>query len=109
MLRPTSFKTRDTATGDVRATVEAAAGRMFGNAIAYSVEVATWRDPQGELWAPNTNIDLRAPGVMVYEFYTFELRSVAFNVTDRKRTATLELVLPGSFGGDLPEGLPWDG
>lgn len=108
VLRPTSFKTRDTATGDVKATVEAAAGRMFGNAVAYSVEVATWRDPQGQLWEPNTNVDLLAPGAMVYSFYTFEVRSVTFNATDKSRTATLDLVIPGSFGGELPGSLPWD-
>lgn len=108
VLRPTSFKTRDTATGDVKATVEAAAGRMFGNAIAYAVDVATWRDPQGNLWEPNTNIELLAPGAMVYTSYLFEIRAVAFNATDKSRTATLELVIPGSFSGDLPGSMPWD-
>ena len=109
VIRPTSFMIRDTAPGDIEAVVNAAAGRMSGNAVGYTVEVATWRDPQGALWEPNTNVQLLAPGVMVYEPYTFEIRGVSFNATDKSRTATLDLVIPGSFGGILPESMPWDG
>jgi prophage tail gpP-like protein len=108
ITRPVSFKTKDTASGDVKGTVEAAAGRMFGNAVAYSIAVATWRDAAGVLWAPNTLITLLAPGAMVYAEYTFEIRSVAFNVDEDTRTAVLDVVLPGSFSGSLPETLPWE-
>lgn len=108
VIRPTSFKTKDTAPGDVKATVEAATGRMFGNTIAYSIVVATWRDPQGKLWEPNTTITLLAPGVMVYTEYTFEIRSIVFDTDDEIRIATLNVVIPGSFSGTLPETLPWD-
>jgi prophage tail gpP-like protein len=108
VLRPTSFKTTDTAAGDVKTTVDAKIGRMFGNAVSYSLAVAGWRDPQGDLWAPNTLVTLLAPRVMVYAPYTFEIRSVQFSATGNERTATLDVVLPGAFSGRIPGAMPWD-
>ena len=81
---------------------------MFGDMAAYSIRVATWRDPDGALWAPNTTITLLAPGAMVYKEYEFVIRAVEFEGNRAARVATLELVIPGSFSGKIPEVLPWD-
>lgn len=109
VVRPITFNAPDTLDADVKAAVEAKSGRMFGNMASYSVRVATWRDPQGELWAPNTTVTLLAPDAMVYSEYEFVIRSVEFSRESKVKTATLNLVIPGSFSGQIPEALPWDG
>ena len=108
VVRPLTFNAPDTLDSDVKAAVDAKAGRMFGNMASYSVRVATWRDPSGELWAPNTSVQLLAPDAMVYTEFTFIVRSVEFNRDARSETATLNLVIPGAFSGKIPEILPWD-
>lgn len=108
VVRPITFNTPDTLDADVRGAVEARAGRMFGNVASYSVTVATWRDPNGALWEPNTTIKLLAPGAMIYNEYEFLIRSVEFNRDRASKIATLNLVVPGSFNGQIPEVLPWD-
>ena len=106
--RPHTFIVRDAETGEVEEAVKAKAGRMFANVVAYTVTLNTWRDPSGALWAPNTLIDLTAPGAMIFEEYTFLIRTVSFNKSAASETATLNLIIPGSFSGEIPETLPWD-
>lgn len=108
VTRPITFNAPDTLDADVKAAVESKAGRMFGNMASYSVRVATWRDSQGNLWEPNTIVKLLAPEAMIYSEYAFVIRSVEFEREGRKETATLNLVIPGSFSGKVPESLPWE-
>lgn len=108
VVRPFTFTAPDTTGSTVKAAVEAKAGRMFGNMVSYSVRVATHRDPSGNRWAANTSIMLRAPDAMIYNDYEFIIRSVEFDKDAKTETATLNLVLPGSFSGKIPNNLPWD-
>lgn len=108
VVRPITFKTPDTSGGSVKASVDAKAGRMFGAMASYTLELSTWRDPSGNLWAPNTTLKLRAPGAMIYTSYEFVVRSVEFSKESNSETARLNLVLPGAFSGQIPETLPWD-
>lgn len=108
VTRPLTFNAPDTLDADVKSAVEAKSGRMFGNMASYSVRVATWRDPNGKLWEPNTSIKLLAPDAMIYKEYEFIIRSIEFSRDRATETATLNLVIPGSFSGKVPEALPWD-
>lgn len=108
VIRPLTFDVSDTKDADLKTAVEAKAGRMFGNMASYSVHVATWRDPNGNLWEPNTTITLIAPDAMIYNEYEFEIRNIEFNRDRSTSTATLNLVIPGSFNGKIPDFLPWD-
>ena len=108
VLRPLTFTSPDAQDAGIKAAVEAKAGRMFGNMASYTVEVATWRDPQGKMWAPNTTLMLTAPDAMIYAAYEFIIRSVTFHRDSASATAILDLVMPGSFSGKIPEVLPWD-
>jgi prophage tail gpP-like protein len=84
-------------------------GRMVASVATYTVEdLPTWRDPAGKLWAPNTTIMITAPGAMIYKETELLIRAIKFKQTGDEETATLELVLPGSFGGTQPKALPWD-
>lgn len=108
VTRPLTFKAPDTLDADIKGATEAKAGRMFGNAVAYSIRVTTWRDPLGNLWTPNTTLTLLAPDAMVYNEYEFVIRSVVYEKDSKTKTATLNLVIPGAFSGKVPEVLPWD-
>ena len=108
VIRPFTFTAPDTTNSNIKAAVEAKAGRMFGNMVSYSVRVSTHRAPNGDRWASNTTVILRAPDAMVYNDYEFIIRSVEFNKDDKTETATLNIVLPGSFSGKIPNTLPWD-
>lgn len=108
VLRPLTFKVADAVGGDVQPATEAKMGRMFGNMASYSVTVNTWRDANGNLWEPNTTVQVLAPGAMVYTPYNFIVRSVALGREADNEEATLDLVLPGAFSGQTPEALPWD-
>jgi prophage tail gpP-like protein len=106
--RPFTFIVHDTTQADIKTAVEAKASRMLANVASYTVSLATWRDPQGQLWEPNTTIKLLAPDAMVYTEYEFIIRSVQFTRTSTSETAKLVLVLPGAFSGEFPAELPWD-
>jgi len=106
--RPHTFDVPDTAEADVKTATEAKLGRMFGAAVSYSVEVSTWRDPEGKVWSPDTTVTLEAPGAMIYSEYDLLVRSVELSKTADTETARLTLVLPGSFSGKIPEALPWE-
>lgn len=105
--RPHAFQLEDTDGPDVPAATRAKLGRMFGNVLAIDVEVPTWRDPQGALWKPNTLLRLLAPSAMVLRESTFEIREATFHQDAESLKATLNLVLPGAFSGEIPTELPW--
>lgn len=106
--RPVTFEIPDTETADVKTAVQAKAGRMFGSMVTYRVPVSTWLDPLGNIWRPNTFVNLLAPDAMIYSNYKFLLKSVELSESDDSQTAVLELALPGSYSGQIPEAFPWD-
>lgn len=107
-LRPHTFTLGDTDDADTPTATKAKLGRMFGNMVFVTVEVPTWRDPSGALWEPNTALELEAPGAMLYRPTRFLIRNVTLRQEANTDAATLELVLPGSFSGEVPAELPWD-
>lgn len=99
----------DTEGADVPRTAKAAIGRMVASAVSYTVDdLPTWRDPSGKLWAPNKTVTLLAPEAMVYRETELIIRTVTLRQTAEHETASLTLTLPGTFGGALPGGMPWD-
>ncbi len=107
VVRPHTFPVTDTFEADVKDAVDAKLSRMYGNMVSYNVRVDTWRDKNGELWKPNTTINLHAPDAMIYDPYEFLIRSVGFTKNARAETATLNLVLAGAFSDKVPEVVPW--
>jgi prophage tail gpP-like protein len=109
VLRPNTYKVPDSDPADIPEATRAQLGRMFANMATFTLEdVPTWRDPQGELWQPNTTLKLTAPSCMIYRETEFLIRDVVFRQTPETETASLTLVLPGAFSGKLPDDLPWD-
>lgn len=104
-----TLKLDDTESADVPKAAQAAIGRMIASVVRYTLDdLPTWRDPNGELWTPNTTVTLLAPEAMVYRETELVIRTVVLRQNPEAETASLELVLPGTFGGELPRGLPWE-
>ena len=107
--RPSTFKLEDTEKGDAPTAVNARLGRMFANMASFDIEdLPTWRDPQGNLFEPNTTVLLECPDVMIYEDYEFLIRHVTFRASAEKQTCAINVVMPGAFSGEMPTNLPWD-
>ena len=108
VVRPFTFIAPDTNDSNIQSAVDSKMGRMFGDLVSYSIRVATWRDSNGALWESNKTLILQAPDAMIYNEYEFIIRSVEFEKDSKTETAILNLVLPGSFSGEIPNNLPWD-
>jgi prophage tail gpP-like protein len=109
VLRPNTYKVPDNDPADIPEATRAQLGRMFANMATFTLEnVPTWRDPQGELWQPNTTIKLLAPRAMVYRRTELLVRNVTLKQTASVESASFELVLPGAFNGAVPSFLPWE-
>jgi prophage tail gpP-like protein len=109
VLRPHSVKLDDTEVGDIHTATLAKLGRMFANMASYEIaDLPTWRDPNGKVWQPNTTLKLRAPDAMIYRQTELLIRDVWLRQSADVQTATLGLVLPGAFSGEVPSVLPWD-
>ncbi len=107
-LRPFTYIVPDMDEADVVEAVKSKIGRMFANAVSYTISVPTWRDSFGNLWEPNTFINVTAPGAMIYKKYKFLIRGVTFSRAPETEIAFLDLIIPGTFSGKIPESLPWD-
>ena len=109
ILRPHAFTVEDSEKGDLPTAVRAKLGRMLANSATFAVSnLPTWRDPSGELWRANTTVNVKHRAVMIYKKTEFLIRSVSLVSNANIKTAELELVLPGSFSGVLPDRQPWD-
>lgn len=108
LLRSLSFTLDDVEKGDAPYAVRAKMSRMFANLVTYTVHLPSWRTPSGQLWAPNTTIELYAPHAMIYRPYELLVRDVFLKRSQGEQTASLGLVLPGAFSGEQPTSLPWD-
>jgi len=110
VLRPHSFTMQDTDPGGAPEATRAKLGRMFAEMARWTIpDLPTWRDPQGDVWTPNKTVMLKAPGAMVYDWYEMLIRSVTIHDDAAKQSATLGVVLPGAFSGEVPATLPWLG
>lgn len=108
-LRGHSFTVSDTFGADLNESVAAKMGRMFANAASYTVELSTWRkEIDKKLWVENETITLFAPSAFIFTDYEFIIRNVELSGEPSRQVATLELVLPGAFNGQIPESFPWD-
>lgn len=108
-LRPHTFRLDDTERADAPEATKAKLARMFGAMASWRIEnLPTWRDPKGKLWQPNTLITLLCPDAMVYRKTTMLIRRVELHQDKDNESASLEVVLPGAFSGEMPTVLPWD-
>lgn len=93
---------------DLKESVEALAGRMFGSAGKYSLVLNTHRDSINNLFEKNQTIRALAPKSDIYKETNFLIEtSILSRQSNTGDRANLSLVLPGAYTGKLPEGVPW--
>lgn len=106
--RPLSCKFDDTERAAAQEATRAKLGRMFGSMCSWDIEdLPTWRDSDGKLWDPNTALTLLCPGAMIYKESELLIRQVKLRQSTDKLSASLNVVLPGAWSGEVPSDLPW--
>jgi len=88
--------------------VEAYAGRMFADCVSYELVCDTHHNANGSRFRKGMTVCVHAPNAMITRETNFIARSVKFTRTTDGKQTTLDLVLPGSFTGTLPEVFPWE-
>jgi prophage tail gpP-like protein len=93
---------------DVESAVKSYAGRMFADCVAFDLECEGHVNEKNELFEKGMTVCVNAPGAMINRDTNFIARNVKLKRDTAGKTATLTLVLPGSYTGELPEALPWE-
>lgn len=92
--------------------VEAAAAQLraqsITGAISIDATVGDWTTDDGVLWEPGQLVELVAPTCWIDKPFALLVAGVTLTLSGAGRRATLRLVLPGAYSGELPEVWPWD-
>jgi len=109
ILRSHTFLASDAESGDLKTAVMAKAGRMFASSCSYQLTLQGLKNQNKELWAKNTLINVLSKEAMIYKDTQFLIKNAEISRSSDKGDSTvLDLVLPGSFSGEIPEALPWE-
>jgi prophage tail gpP-like protein len=93
---------------DLENAVKAHAGRMFADCVNYEVLCENHVNEKDEIFQKGMSVCLSAPSAMINNETMFIARNVKLSRTTEGKTATLTLVLPGAYTGEIPEALPWE-
>jgi len=94
---------------DLANSVKAYAGRMFADCVSFELECDGHHNADGELFKKGMTVCVSAPTAMITRETNFIARNTKLvRNAETGKTATLTLVLPGSYTGELPEAFPWE-
>jgi len=93
---------------DLQNAVEAYVGRMLADCVSYELECDTHHNADGERFHKGMTVCVHAPTAMVARETNFIARKIKFTRTTEGKKTLLNLVLPGSYTGSLPEVFPWE-
>ncbi len=105
--RPFIYTVSEAKGAELQAAVKFKAGRLFASAIPIKAEVSTWRGINNKIWTPGDFISLRAPNIYFYNETRLMIRNATFSQDAGTETASLDLVFPGVYSGELPQKMPW--
>jgi prophage tail gpP-like protein len=109
ILRHQSITIDDAETSsDVESAVKSYAGRMFADCVGFELECEKHVNKNNELFQKGMTVRINAPGAMIVKDTEFIARNIKLSRKASGNTTTINLVLPGSFTGELPEALPWE-
>lgn len=83
-------------------------GQSFAAAIGLQAEVGDWTSDAGEMWEPGRLITVNAPTCWIERPFLLMIAGVTFTLDASGRRASLRLILPGTYSGELPGVWPWD-
>jgi prophage tail gpP-like protein len=93
---------------DLQNAVLAFAGRMFADSVCYELECDRHHNADGQRFKKGMTVQVSAPSAMIIKPTDFIARNIKLSRTTAGKTASLTLVLPGSYSGEIPEALPWE-
>jgi prophage tail gpP-like protein len=109
IIRHHSLTIEDSETiSDLENSVKAHAGRMFADCVSFELLCENHVNENNEVFYKGMSVCIFAPSAMIAKETTFIARDVKLSRTVEGKTATLNLVLPGSYTGEIPEALPWE-
>ena len=109
-FRGFSFKASESEEGNLETAVKWRMSKSIAESYGVSVNVDSWRTPDGELWRENMKVTLIAPSVYVFKQTEYIIESVELIKDDGGDTATMRLVIPESYTTTMPKKpFPWEG
>lgn len=109
VFRPISYVISDATNANLSDCVRVKVGQMMANCVSYELTVVGCTDPDGNLYHKGMCISLVAPGAEIYRETKLQVRNLTIKRSDTEGVqTTMELVLPESFTGSIPEVLPWE-
>lgn len=84
---------------NIQDALRAERGRAYGEWFKATLPVVGWRDRNGDLYAPNKLVTVRAPRAFLYEDTTFFIRAVTLRKTENTKLSILDLILPEALTG----------
>jgi len=81
----------------------------YANAFGVSLEVGDWTNNDGLFWEPGLLVSLLCPSCWIFKTWKFMIAGVTYRLSSGEgRKATLRLVLPETYTGEVPKSFPWD-
>jgi prophage tail gpP-like protein len=109
IIRHQSLTIEDSETiSDLENAVKAHAGRMFADCVNFELLCKGHVNENGEVFKKGMTVRVASSSSMIVRETNFIARTVKLSRTTEGKTATLGLVLPGSYTGEIPEALPWE-
>jgi prophage tail gpP-like protein len=109
IIRHHSLTIEDSETlSDLENATKAYVGRMFADCMSFELECENHVNEKNEVFYKGMGVCVLSPSAMIKKETTFIARNVKLARTIEGKTATLSLVLPGSYTGEIPEALPWE-
>jgi len=103
-----NFIAEDCKNSEIATIAKQTSGRMLGACASYELTIQGHRDKSGSLFKKNTMISVLAPGAMIYRETVMLIKSLTISRTPEGDTTIFNLVLPGSYTGEIPEVFPWE-
>jgi len=93
---------------DLENAVIAYAGRMFADCVHFDLVCETHVNENNEPFKKGMSVSVFAPSAMITRETVFIAREIELMHTAEGKTASMTLVLPGAYTGEMPEVFPWE-
>jgi len=103
-----NFIAEDCKNSEIASVTKQTAGRMLGACASYELTIQGHIDKSKNLFKKNTLISILAPGAMIYREIVMLIKSLTLSRAENGDTTIFNLVLPGSYTGEIPEVFPWE-
>jgi prophage tail gpP-like protein/phage tail protein X len=107
IVRPYNFTVKDLDAGELETAVRTTAGRMFASVFTATINIADWKDRNGDIISPNKFIRLRSPSNYIQDWEEFLISGVDLTNRAGSESAQIEVVLPSAYSGEIPERVFW--